>query len=83
MRCGGAVAPNGACLKAAIGGARALRELTIPPMFIDAVFTAAVGAKDMLLRRLINLARRQRLSDFDGLVGCRSGYSTRDASSTG
>jgi hypothetical protein len=38
-------------------------------MFIDAIFPAAVGAKGMLLRRLINLAHRQRLTDFDGLVG--------------
>jgi hypothetical protein len=38
-------------------------------MFIDAVFPAAVGAKDKLLRRLIILARSQRLSDFDRLVG--------------
>ena len=40
-----------------------------PPVFIDAVFPAAVGAKDMLLRRLLTLARRQQLNDFDELVG--------------
>jgi hypothetical protein len=38
-------------------------------MLIDAVFPAAVGAKDMLLRRLITLARKQQMNNLDELVG--------------